>query len=117
MDFLKRDGSGKLKVFIHPKFVLGYSSIQASQVISNSCKILTVRDICKCVEISDLRRAHQIYDILQRFFGDMRDKDKFDNVSDDFSSDDEDDLLVDDWEDLEVDEELGMMAIDELSIN
>ena len=64
-----------------------------------------------------MRRAHQIYDILQRFFGDMRDKDKFDNVSDDFTSDDEDDLLVDDWEDLEVDEELGMMAIDELSIN
>jgi hypothetical protein len=54
--------------------------------------------------------------ILQRVFGDMQDKDKLDNVSDDFSSDDEDDLLLDDWEDLGVDEELAMMAIDELSI-
>jgi hypothetical protein len=117
MDFIKRDGSGKLKVFNHPKFVLGFSSIQVSQVISNSCKIFTVRDICKYVEIWDLRHAHQIYDILQRVFGDMQDKDKLVNVSDDFSSDDEDDLLLDDWEDLGVDEELAMLAIDELSIN
>ncbi len=57
------------------------------------------------------------YDILQRIFGDMVEKDKLDDVSDEFSSEDEDDLLLDDWEDLGVDEELAMMAIDELGIN
>ncbi len=118
MDLLKRDGSGKLKVFNHPNFVLGFSSIQVSQVISNSCKIFTIRDICSFVEIWDLHHAHQIYDILQRIFGDMVEKDKLDDVSDKFSPEDEDDLLLDDWEDLGVDEELAMMAIDELiSIN
>ena len=113
LDLLKRDASGKLKVFNHPKLLLGFSDIQILQVIAHAPKISTIDDICCYVEIWDLKHAHSVYQIMQKLFGDT--EGSTDAPVDEISSDEEDCLLPDDWSDLGLDEELALMAIDELN--
>ena len=57
-DILKRDGSAKLKLLNHPKYILGFSEIQITQIIDLAEKLFTIDDICKYVEIWDLHHAH-----------------------------------------------------------
>ena len=113
-DFVKRDASAKLKVFNHPKFILGSSNIQILQVVDQADKLFTIDDICQYVEISDLRHARKVYSILQKVFKDMNNP-SFCEDLDELSSDEEDSWLPADWNDLGFDEELAMLAIDELS--
>lgn len=113
IELLKRDSSGKLKVFNHPKYLLGFSDIQISQVITHAPKIFTIDDICNHIEIWDIKHAHKVYQIMQNVFGNMKGDNTYSDI-DEISSD-EDDLLPEDWDDLGVDEELAEMAIDELS--
>ena len=42
-DILKRDVSGKLKISTHPKFILGFSNIQISQVINHATRFLQLK--------------------------------------------------------------------------
>lgn len=114
-DLLKRDASGKLKVFTHPKFILGFSNIQISQVINHTDKLFTIEDICNHVEIWDLCHAYIVFNILQNVFCDMNDMDLHANP-DDVSSDEEEYLLPEDWNNLGTDEEFAMLAINEMSL-
>jgi hypothetical protein len=114
-DILKRDVSGKLKIFTHPKFILGFSNIQISQVINHAYKLFTIEDICNHVEIWDIHHAYKVFNILQNVFCDMNDVDLHANP-DDVSSDEEEYLLPEDWNDLRTDEELAMLAINEMSL-
>jgi hypothetical protein len=114
-DILKQDVSGKLKIFTHPKFKLGFSNIQISQVINHAYKLFTIEDICNHVEIWDIHHAYKVFNILQNVFCDMNDVDLHANP-DDVSSDEEEYLLPEDWNDLGTDEELAMLAINEMSL-
>ena len=67
-DLLKRDASGKLKIFIHPKLLLGFSDIQISQIVSHSSKLFTIDDICNYVEVWDIQHAYKLHEILQKCF-------------------------------------------------
>lgn len=113
-DFVKRDASATLKVFNHPKFILGFSNIQISQVLDHADKLFTIDDICQHVEIWDLYHANKVYSILQKVFKDINNPSLCEYL-DELSSDEEDSWLLDDWNDLGFDEELAMLAIDELS--
>ena len=61
LGLLKRDASGKLKIFNHPKFLLGFSDIQILQVIAHAPKIFTIDDICSYIEIWDIKHAYGVY--------------------------------------------------------
>ena len=98
-DPLKRDASGKLKVFTHPKYILGFSNIQISQVINHAGKRFSIDNICSHVETWDLHHAYTVFNILQNVFSDMNDMDLHANPND-MSSDEEEYLLLEDWNDL-----------------
>ncbi|CAB3982612.1 Hypothetical predicted protein [Paramuricea clavata] len=115
-DIVKRDASGKLKIFTHPKFVLGFSNIQISQVINNADKLFTIEDICNHVEIWDIHHAYKVFNILQNVFCDMNDM-HFHANPEDLFSDEEEYLLPEDWNDLGTDEELAILAINEMSLD
>lgn len=72
---LTRDASGKVKSFTHPKFPLGFSNIQISQVLDHCSEIFSTRDICNLLEIWDLQHAIKIYGILDVTFLDIDDDD------------------------------------------
>lgn len=116
VNVLKRDANGKLKAFNHPKFLLGFSNTQISQIVMQAPKLFTLDDICYYIEIWDIKHAYKIYEIMQKVFEDMDRRDTCTN-EDEISSDEDDDLLVQDWNDLALDEELAMMAIDDLSFS
>ena len=112
---LKRDASGKLKSFTHPKSLLGFSDIQISQVLDHCSEMFSIRDICNLVEIWDLQHAIKIYGILDVIFMDM--DDSLIDIEDDDLSSDEEDILPEDWRDLALDDELADMAIENLSLS
>ena len=114
-NLLKRDGSGKLKTFTNPKFLLGFSDIQISQVLDHCHALFTVNDICNLIEIWDLQHAFKIYKILNDIFMDMDYSDILEE--DDLSSEEEEELLPEDWDDIALDEELADMAIENLSLS
>ena len=71
----KRDASGKLKYFTHPKFTLGFSELQIQQVLDHCAMLFSMADICRFVKIWDLQHAFKIHGILQEIFGDLEDTD------------------------------------------
>ena len=111
---LKKDASGKVKSFTHPKFPLGFSHIQISQVLDHCLEMFSIRDICNLLEIWDLQHAIKIYGILDVIFMDMDDS-LIDIDDDDLSSDE--DVLPEDWRDLALDDELPDMAVQNLSLS
>ena len=112
---LKRDANGKLKSFTHPKFLLGFSDIQISQVLDHCTEMFSISDICNLVEIWDLQHAIKIRGILDVIFMDM--DDSLIHIEDDDLSSDEEDILPEDWRDLALDNELANMAIENLSLS
>ncbi|KAJ7389452.1 hypothetical protein OS493_031421 [Desmophyllum pertusum] len=98
----KRDSSGKLKYFTHPKFLLGFSELQSPT------------NICSLVETWDLMHAYKIHGIMQEIFGDLEDTDM---GSEDEMSDEEEECWSNDWNDLALDDELANMVIDNLSFS
>ena len=113
---LKRDASGKLKSFTHPKFLLGFSAVQITQVLDHCQELFSISDICNLVEIWDLKHAVKIYGILRGIFMDMGD-DTHNCIEDNDLSSDEEELLPDDWSDIALDDELANLAIENLSFS
>jgi len=58
------------KVITPPKFLLGFSQLQISQVVQHCTEMFSVADICQYVEIWDKRHAWKIYNVLNEVFGD-----------------------------------------------
>lgn len=110
----KRDASGKLKYFTHPKFILGFSELQIQQVLDHSANLFSIADICRFVEIWDLQHAFKIHGILQELFGDLEDTDI---GSGDEMSDEEKEFFGSDWNDLALDDEMANMVLDNLSFS
>ena len=110
----KRDASGKLKYFTHPKFILGFSELQIQQVLDHCAHLFSIADICRFVEIWDLQHAFKIHGILQEMFGDLEDTDI---GSDDEMSDEEGEFIGSDWNDLALDDEMANMVLDNLSFS
>ena len=110
----KRDASGKLKYFTHPKFLLGFSELQIQQVLDHCHNLYSIADICHFVEIWDLQHALKIHDILQEMSGDLEDSD---TCSDDELSDDEEEFFGSDWNDLALDNEMANMVLESLSFS
>ena len=114
-NLLKRDSTCKLKSFTHPKFLLGFSDIQISQVLIHCPEMFSMNDICNLIEIWDLKHAVKIYEILNGIFMDM--DDCHIHIEDNDLSSDEEELLPEDWNDLALDDELADMAIENLSLS
>lgn len=110
----KRDSSGKLKYFTHPKFLLGFSELQIQQVLDHCSELFSISDICSLVETWDLMHAYKIHGIMQEIFGDLEDTDM---GSEDEMSDEEEECWSNDWNDLALDDELANMVIDNLSFS
>lgn len=110
----KRDASGKLKYFTHPKFILRFSELQIQQVLDHCANLFSIADICRFVEIWDLQHAFKIHGILQELFGDLEDTDI---GSGDEMSDEEEEFFGSDWNDLALDDEMANMVLDNLSFS
>jgi len=110
----KRDATGKLKYFTHPKFTLEFSELQIQQVLDHCAMLFSIADICRFVEIWDLQHAFKIHGILQEIFGDLEDTDI---GSEEEMSDEEEDFLGRDWNDLALDDEMANMVLDNLSFS
>ena len=110
----KRDASGKLKYFTHPKFLLGFSELQIQQVLDHCAILFSVADICRFVEIWDLQHAFKVHAILQEIFGDLEETEI---GSDDEMSDEEEEFFGSDWNDLALDNEIANMVLDNLSFS
>ena len=110
----KRDASGKLKYFTHPKFLLGFSELQIQQVLDQCAILFSITDICRFVEIWDLQHAFKIHAILQEIFGDLEETDI---GSDDEMSHEEEEFFGSDWNDLALDNEIANMVLDNLSFS
>ena len=110
----KRNASGKLIYFTHPKFILGFSELQIQQVLDHRSNLYSIADICHFVEIWDLQHAIKIHGILQEMFGDLKDTDI---DSDDDMSDEEEEFFGSDWNDLALDDEMANMVLDNLSFS
>ena len=111
----KRDASGKLKYFTHPKFVLGFSELQIQQTVDHCSKLFSISDICSLVEIWEMQHAYRIHGIMQAIFGDMEDTNT--DTSDEEMSDEEEEGWSSEWNDLVMDEELANMVIENLSFS
>ena len=110
----KRDASGKLKYFTHPKFLLGFSELQIQQVLDHCAILFSIADICRFVEIWDFQHVFKVHAILQDIFGDLEETEI---GSDDKISDEEEEFFGSDWNDLALDNEIANMVLDNLSFS
>ena len=110
----KRDASGKLKYFTHPKFLLGFSELQILQVLNHCAILFSIADICRFVEIWNLQHAFKIHAILLEIFGDLEETD-VGSVNE--MSDEEEEFFGSDWNDLALDNEIANMVLDNLSFS
>ena len=107
-----------IKTLTNVTLLLGFSELQIQQVLDNLHKLFSSSDICKFVEIWDMKHCNKILSIIQKIFKDTEDHpDPNGNSSTEIYDAMDDIMLIDDWETLLDDDELFDMAIENISVS
>lgn len=117
-ELINKSGSGQLKTLTNPKFLLGFTELQISQVMDNVDKIFSVDDVYFFGEIWNLKHAHKILEILSKVYGDVLEiEDLFDD--DQIHGDCDYELydLNEQWDNSLHDDSLFELAIDNMSLS
>lgn len=93
MKFFSREPHGKVPLFLHPEFVVGFSETQVDQVVANCEYLFTSNDIENYVEIWNNAHCKQILEVLNSVFGDIEIDRMSDNSASDSECDDDDEWL------------------------
>lgn len=91
---ISKSPGGGLKSIINPRFLLGFSTLQIEQVMSNLDKIFTIEDITNFVEIWDMKHAQAVQDIFMRVFSDIPVNENKQSDSDSSDEDEERDMWI-----------------------
>ena len=107
-----------IKTLTNITLLLGFSELQIQQVLDNLRKLFLPSDICKFVEIWDMKHCNKILSIIKNIFKDIKDHPDTNGKNLTGMNDDMDDImLIDDWETLLDDNELYDMAIENMSVS
>ena len=97
--------------------LLGFSELQIQQVLDNLHKLFSPSDICKFVEVWDMKHCNKILSIIKNIFKDIEDHPDTNGNSSTEMDGMDDIVLIDDWENLLDDSELFDMAIENISVS
>lgn len=108
----------EIRTLTNIALLLGFSELQIQQVLDNLHKLFSSSDICKFVEIWDMKHANKILSIIKDIFKDIEDHPNTKGDSLTGMDDNMDDtMLIDDWEMLLDDDELFAMTVENISVS